>query len=157
MQYKEKISEIYSILDSYFKKIENPQINQIHKCYEKLTTEIKISLVEKCEFTFYVNNVNLSKQRLYAEHILDIENSTLATASITSAVPAAEVIALEEVLGITSPVEAQIETMIGVVLLPAIPPIPCLSATFPLSFSFFPVPTSALIRYSISLIDIPHL
>ena len=76
MQYKEKISEIYSILDSYFKKIENPQINQIHKCYEKLTTEIKISLVEKCEFTFYVNNVNLSKQRLYAEHILDIENST---------------------------------------------------------------------------------
>lgn len=80
MKYKEKINEIYSILDSYFRnkkhQLEDSQIDQIHKCYEKLTPEIKILLVEKCEFTFYVNNINLSRQRLYAEHILDIEDST---------------------------------------------------------------------------------
>lgn len=80
MQYKEKSNEIYSILDSYFRnnkhQLENSQINQIHKCYEKLKPEIKITLVEKFEFIFYVNDVNLSRQRLYAEHILDIEDSS---------------------------------------------------------------------------------
>lgn len=80
MQYKEKINEIYSILDSYFRnkkhQLEDSQFDQIHKCYNKLTTEAKILLLENCEFTFYVNNINLSRQRLYAEHILDIEDST---------------------------------------------------------------------------------
>jgi hypothetical protein len=80
MQYKENINEIYSILDSYFRnkkhQLEDSQVDQIHKCYNKLTNEAKISLLENCEFTFYVNNINLSRQRLYAEHILDIEDST---------------------------------------------------------------------------------
>lgn len=80
MQYKENINEIYSILDSYFRnkkhQLEDSQIDQIHKCYNKLTTEAKILLLENYEFTFYVNNINLSRQRLYAEHILDIEDST---------------------------------------------------------------------------------
>ena len=47
--------------------------------------------------------------------------------SITSAVPAGVVIALEEVFGIIKPAAAQIETIIGVVR-PDIPPIECLSA-----------------------------
>src|SRR3989338_5802789 len=57
------------------------------------------------------------------------EKSTRESVSITSAVPAAEVIAREEVLGITIPDAAHIETTIGVVLFPATPPIQCLSAT----------------------------
>src|SRR3989338_5477539 len=85
------------------------------------------------------------------------ENSTLAIASITSAVPAAAVMAREEVFGIINPAEAHIDTTRGVVMFPAIPPMLCLSATFPLSLNFFPVLTIALIKYSTSFTDIPHL
>ena len=59
-----------------------------------------------------------------------IENSTLAIVSMTSAVPAALVIALEDVFGIINPAAAQIETTIGVVLFPGIPPMQCLSTTY---------------------------
>lgn len=57
------------------------------------------------------------------------ENSTFAIVSITSAVPDAEVIARDELFGIINPAAAQIETTIGVVLFPGIPPIECLSTT----------------------------
>ena len=76
-----------------------------------------------------------------------IGNSTSAIASITSAVPAALVIALEDVFGIVSPAAAQIETMIGVVLFPGTPPIECLSTiNFFLNFILFAVLKIALIK-----------
>ncbi|MBA7650434.1 hypothetical protein ES703_58239 [subsurface metagenome] len=69
-----------------------------------------------------------------------IENSTQAIVSITSAVPAALVIALEEFFGIISPAEAHIATIIGVVLFPGTPPIECLSTTnLFLNFNWAPV------------------
>ena len=48
--------------------------------------------------------------------------------SITSAVPAGEVIARDEVFGMTKPALAQIATTMGVVRLPGRPPTQCLSA-----------------------------
>src|SRR3989338_6644714 len=59
-----------------------------------------------------------------------IGKSIFAIDSITSAVPAAEVIARDEVFGIVIPKAAQIDTTMGVVLFPATPPIECLSAIF---------------------------
>ncbi len=63
-----------------------------------------------------------------------IDKLTLVIVSMTSAVPAALVMALDEVFGIFNPAAAQIATVIGVVLFPATPPIECLSATFPFNF-----------------------
>src|SRR3989338_7945275 len=75
------------------------------------------------------------------------ENSTGAIVSITSAVPAALVIALEEDFGIINPAEAHIETTIGVVLFPGIPPIECLSATnLFLNFNLLPELNIALTK-----------
>ena len=51
--------------------------------------------------------------------------------SIVSAVPAGEVIAREEVLGMRCPSAAMIATTIGVVRLPGNPPTQCLSSTGP--------------------------
>ena len=48
---------------------------------------------------------------------------------MVSAVPAGEVIAREEVLGITRPLAAAIATTIGEVRLPGRPPTQCLSTT----------------------------
>ena len=58
-----------------------------------------------------------------------MSRSTGASVSIASAVPAGEVIARDEVLGMTSPWAATIATTIGVVRLPGSPPIQCLSTT----------------------------
>ena len=55
--------------------------------------------------------------------------STRASTSIASAVPAAEVIAREEVLGIVSPAAAAIGTTTMLTLVPGMPPRECLSAT----------------------------
>jgi len=56
-------------------------------------------------------------------------NSTGAITSIVSAVPAGEVIARDEVLGIVRPKAVTIGTTIRVVLFPGRPPIQCLSTT----------------------------
>ena len=55
--------------------------------------------------------------------------STGASIAMVSAVPAAEVIAREDVLGIVRPSSAAIATTMGVVRLPASPPMQCLSTT----------------------------
>src|SRR3989338_4454742 len=73
-------------------------------------------------------------------------NSTEAIASITSAVPAGVVIARDEILGILNPAAAIIGTIIIVVLVPAMPPTECLSATIPLNLSLLPVSTIALVK-----------
>ena len=60
-----------------------------------------------------------------------------------------EAIALEEDFGTISPAAAQIETTIGVVLLPGIPPIECLSTIslfFNFNFKIFPECSIELIR-----------
>ncbi len=76
-----------------------------------------------------------------------IENSTLAIVSTTSAVPAELVIALEEDFGIINPAEAQIGTIIKVVLFPGIPPTECLSTTnLFLNFNLFPDSSIASIK-----------
>ena len=54
---------------------------------------------------------------------------TLVSASMVSAVPAGEVMAREEVLGITKPAALTIDTTSGVVRLPGRPPTQCLSNT----------------------------
>ena len=84
-------------------------------------------------------------------------NSTFAIVSTTSAVPEAAVIARDDVFGRIRPATAHIETTIGVVRFPAIPPILCLSATilFLANFNLFPVFTIAFVRYTTSFIDIP--
>ena len=69
-----------------------------------------------------------------------------------SAVPAAEVMALELVLGIVKPAEAIIGTIIIVALLPGTPPTECLSRTIPGKWSLFPVFTIALVKFTISLV-----
>ena len=56
-------------------------------------------------------------------------NSTGARVSIVSAVPAGEVMAREDVLGISKPQAATIGTTSSVVRLPGKPPMQCLSAT----------------------------
>jgi len=73
-------------------------------------------------------------------------NVTFEKHSITSAVPAGEVIAREEVLGIVKPAAAIIGTIIIVVRVPGSPPMECLSATMPSKFNFVPVSTMALVR-----------
>jgi len=50
---------------------------------------------------------------------------------MVSAVPEGEVIARDEFLGILIPAAAIMGTKIIVVLVPAIPPVECLSATIP--------------------------
>src|SRR3989344_1832893 len=83
----------------------------------------------KQAFVFFTTDFNSSRDK-----------STFATVSITSAVPEADVMAREEVFGITMPATAQIETTMGVVLFPGIPPIQCLSAIlFESHLIFFPV------------------
>src|SRR3989339_1110870 len=75
------------------------------------------------------------------------EKSNFVIVSITSAVPDAEVIALLLVLGITTPATAHIETTIGVVLFPAIPPMQCLSTmSFVCQCKFTPVLYIASVR-----------
>ena len=84
------------------------------------------------------------------------EKSTLHSVSTTSAVPAALVIALDYVFGKTRPDAAQIETIIGVVLFPAIPPMLCLSTIlFPCRCKTSPVLTIALVIQYISSKSIP--
>ena len=56
--------------------------------------------------------------------------STGAMTSMVSAVPAGDVIALDEVFGIKCPAAAMIATTIGVVRLPGSPPTQCLSSTW---------------------------
>jgi len=56
-----------------------------------------------------------------------IGRSTGARTAMTSAVPAGEVIARDDVFGMVRPPAATIETMIGVVRLPGSPPTQCLS------------------------------
>ncbi len=83
-------------------------------------------------------------------------SSTFEIVSITSAVPEAEVIAREEVFGRVSPTDAQIATVIGVVLFPATPPMQCLFAVyFPLNFNLAPVFTIAFVKEIISSKFIP--
>ena len=90
--------------------------------------------------------------------ISSASNSTLHILSITSAVPAAEVIALDELFGIVIPSAAHIDTTIGVVLFPAIPPMQCLSAIIFLFISSrFPVSSIASVSHFVSLSDIPTL
>jgi len=82
--------------------------------------------------------------------------STFDIVSITSAVPDAEVIAREDVFGRVNPTAAQIAMTIGVVRLPAIPPIQCLSARYlPLNFNLTPVFTIAFVRPITSSKSIP--
>ena len=84
------------------------------------------------------------------------ESSTFEIVSITSAVPDAEVIARDDVLGRINPAAAQIATTTGVVRFPAIPPMQCLSAMyFPLNFNFAPVFTIASVKLIVSFVDIP--
>ncbi len=54
---------------------------------------------------------------------------TLVSVSMVSAVPAGEVIAREDVLGMSRPLAATIATTMGVVRLPGRPPTQCLSST----------------------------
>src|SRR3989338_30105 len=83
------------------------------------------------------------------------ERFTFVRVSTTSAVPAALVIALEEVLGMIILQEAQIDTTIGVVLFPGIPPMLCSSAVKPeFQVSFSPVSNIAFVREMVSSRDI---
>ena len=59
--------------------------------------------------------------------ICSVDKATLVIVSIVSAVPAGEVIALEDVFGISKPAAATILTTIGVVRFPGKPPTQCLS------------------------------
>jgi hypothetical protein len=63
-------------------------------------------------------------------------SSTCASTSIVSAVPAGEVIAREEVLGISMPCAATMGTTSIEVRLPGMPPMQCLSTTGPLRTSW---------------------
>ena len=54
---------------------------------------------------------------------------TLVSVSMVSAVPAGEVMARDEVLGISRPLAATMATTMGVVRLPGRPPTQCLSST----------------------------
>ena len=56
-----------------------------------------------------------------------MSRATFVRVSIVSAVPAGDVIALDEVFGIFRPKQVTMETTIGVVRLPGRPPIQCLS------------------------------
>ena len=68
-----------------------------------------------------------------------------------SAVPAGEVMAREEVLGMVSPQAAAMATTMGVVRLPGSPPTLCLSATTgTLQLRRSPASTIAWVRASVS-------
>ena len=72
--------------------------------------------------------------------------------SMVSAVPAGDVIARDEVLGIARPSAATIATMIGVVRLPGSPPAQCLSTMTPAGqVNRSPTSTIAWVSASISL------
>src|SRR5574337_739537 len=64
-----------------------------------------------------------------AARIWRSSRSTGASMAMVSAVPAGEVIAREEVLGMVRPMAVAMATTIGVVRLPASPPMQCLSTT----------------------------
>jgi len=88
--------------------------------------------------------------------IFFIESSTFEIVSTTSVVPAADVIARDDVFGNVNPAAAQIAMIIGVVRFPEIPPMQCLSAMyFPLNFNFAPVFTIAFVRLIVSSKSIP--
>jgi len=92
------------------------------------------------------------------DSIPSIENSTSQKTSITSAVPAGDVTAREEVFGIVSPASVTIETTIGVTQLPATPPIECLSATTGASHvSCWPASAIARVRCFVSESDRPFV
>src|SRR3989344_1475333 len=71
---------------------------------------------------------------------------TGAKTSMTSAVPAAAVIAREDSLGILKPQAATIGTMIIVVRVPDTPPVECLSATIPEKDILLPVSTIDFVK-----------
>src|SRR3989338_2702644 len=66
--------------------------------------------------------------------------------SIASAVPQGDVIAREDNFGILNPAAAIMGTTSIVVLVPATPPVECLSATIPSNLIFSPVSTIALVK-----------
>ncbi len=75
--------------------------------------------------------------------ISSTETSTRANTSIVSAVPAGEVIAREDVLGMVRPWAATIGTTIMEVRFPGMPPMQCLSTT--IGFCHFScVPAAAI-------------
>src|SRR5208283_2039838 len=81
-----------------------------------------------------------------------IDRFTGQRVSTRSAVPAGEVIAREDVLGIVNPAAATMGTTNMEVLSPGIPPTLCLSSIGPSpKLSVFPVATIALDRASFSL------
>src|SRR5680860_211333 len=61
--------------------------------------------------------------------ICAIVRFTIVITSMVSAVPAGDVMAREEVLGMVNPKAVTMDTMMGVVLFPGSPPIQCLSTT----------------------------
>lgn len=67
---------------------------------------------------------------LTTSRIFSMERATVVMVSMVSAVPAGEVMAREEVLGMVSPAAATIDTTTGVVRLPGKPPTQCLSRMF---------------------------
>ena len=86
--------------------------------------------------------------------IAETSRSTGASTSIVSAVPAGEVIARDDVLGMIRPSAAMIETMIGVVRLPGNPPTLCLSTmTVPGHCNRSPTSTIALVRLIVSSVS----
>ena len=66
--------------------------------------------------------------RWTTRRICSKSSATGVIVSITSAVPAGEVMALDDVFGIVSPAAVMIDTTIGVVRFPGNPPTQCLSA-----------------------------
>ena len=77
-----------------------------------------------------------------------IGTSTFASTSMVSAVPAGEVMARDEVLGIGRPWAATIGTTIIEVRLPGMPPMQCLSAMVPKSRHCSRVPAAIMARVS---------
>ena len=85
--------------------------------------------------------------RSTVRRIAAMSRSTGANTSIVSAVPAGDVIARDEVLGIISPQAATIGTTSSVVRLPGRPPTQCLSTTTSWP-QFSRSPTSTIARVS---------
>ncbi len=95
---------------------------------------------------------------LTTRFISSISKLTGHRTSTRSAVPAGEVIALDDVLGMVKPAAATIGTTRSVVLSPGTPPILCLSKMGPLSHRIvFPVETIALERASASSMLMPQM
>ena len=79
------------------------------------------------------------------------DRETFARTSITSAVPAAEVMLLLLVFGMKQPAAATIGTII-IVVLPLVPPMQCLSTTFFFEIlSCFPLSDRAFVIAMVSL------